>query len=82
VQLIIFIVSENGRLIRGIIGLTIVLFGLIIVGGGTGLIISALGAVPLVSALLDLCLIAPLFGRPIRGQTIRERNSSSHRASQ
>ncbi len=66
-----FMASAAGRLLRIVAGAALVAWGLLGPGGGTGIAVAVVGAVPLLAGLLDLCLFAPLFGRPLGGAAIR-----------
>ena len=69
--LIAWMASSAGRVVRIIAGIALVVWGLIGLGGPTGLIIALIGAVPLLAGLSDFCVFAPLFGNPLSGQKIR-----------
>jgi hypothetical protein len=56
--------TPAGRATRVVAGLVLVVLGL--VGGGGWLVVSVLGLVPLVAGAVDVCVIAPLVGRPLR----------------
>lgn len=65
-----FIASRNGRWIRILAGTGMVLGGL---GSGTprGAAVALAGLVPLLAGALDLCLLGPLMGLPLRGADLR-----------
>jgi len=47
-------------------GLALIVGGLI-AGGTAGLVVAAVGVVPLAAGLANVCLFAPLFHAPFRG---------------
>jgi hypothetical protein len=66
-----FMASTTGRIVRIVAGLALIALGLLSVGGTAGIILAAVGAVPLLAGLFDFCVFAPLFGGPINGPKIR-----------
>ena len=66
-----FMASAAGRVIRIAAGLALVLWGLMSIGGTTGVVVAVIGLVPLVAGLFDFCIFAPLFGAPLSGPQIR-----------
>ncbi|HSB00274.1 MAG TPA: DUF2892 domain-containing protein [Anaerolineales bacterium] len=66
-----FMASAAGRVIRIAAGLALVLWGLMSIGGTTGVVVAVIGLVPLVAGLFDFCIFAPLFGAPLSGPRIR-----------
>jgi hypothetical protein len=60
-----------GRIVRIVAGVGLIAWGLMGLGGTTGVITAAVGAVPLLAGLFDVCLFAALFGDPISGPKIR-----------
>jgi hypothetical protein len=66
-----FMTSPAGRVTR-VVGATIVIgSGLIAVGGTSGVVLAAVGIVPLAASLFDICVFAPLFQLPFSGARIR-----------
>ncbi|TFH37285.1 MAG: DUF2892 domain-containing protein [Anaerolineales bacterium] len=64
--------SGLGRGIRVIAGLILIALGLFSANGTPGLILIAVGAIPLIAGLLDMCFIGALFFRaPLRGAAVR-----------
>jgi hypothetical protein len=63
--------STAGRLVRIVAGVALIAWGLLGLGGSTGIIVAVVGAVPLLAGLFDVCLFAPLFGCPFSGTKIR-----------
>ena len=66
-----FMASTAGRIIRVLAGLALIAWGLLGLGGTTGVIVAVVGAVPLLAGLFDFCVFAPLFGCPLSGSKIR-----------
>ena len=62
-----FMISPAGRILRIVAGLALILWGLIGLGGATGIIVAIVGAVPLLAGLFDFCVFAPLFGGHLSG---------------
>lgn len=70
--LIGFLASTPGRITRIVAGLALIVIGLFVIGGGPGIVVAVIGAVPFLAGLFDLCVFAPLFGAPLSGRRIRE----------
>ncbi len=68
---IAFMASTNGRIVRIVAGLALVAWGVLGLGGTTGVIVAVIGALPLLAGLFDFCIFAPLFGAPLSGPKIR-----------
>lgn len=66
-----FMASPAGRIVRIVAGIVLIAWGLLSLGGTTGIIVAVVGAVPLFAGLIDVCLFALLFGNPISGPKIR-----------
>ncbi len=66
-----FMASTAGRVTRVVAGIALVLWGLIGLSGGTGIVVVVIGLVPLLAGLFDFCVFAPLFGAPLSGPKIR-----------
>lgn len=60
-----FMSSGTGRLLRVVAGIALIVIGLIVGGGWVAL--SFIGLVPLLAGLANVCLLAPLFGQPLKG---------------
>ena len=58
----LFMASGYGRALRVVFGVTLIIGGLVAVGGPAGWIIAAFGLVPIAAGVLGLCPIAPLWG--------------------
>jgi hypothetical protein len=66
-----FMASTTGRIVRIVAGLALIGWGLLGLGGTTGLIVAIVGLVPLAAGVFDFCVFAPLFGNPLSGRKIR-----------
>ncbi|MBN1200587.1 MAG: DUF2892 domain-containing protein [Anaerolineae bacterium] len=69
-----FLASRNGRITRLVIGVILLVIGLAIgFSGGSlfGWILAVIGLFPVIGGALDLCLLAPFFGKPLKGAEIR-----------
>ena len=67
-----FLASQTGRWVRILAGLGLIAIGLAI-STTAGYLLAAVGVVPLLSGVFDLCLFAPLFHLPLRGREIRSK---------
>lgn len=65
-----FLASRTGRWLRIVTGASMVLGGLAS-GTSRGAAVALAGLAPLVAATLDLVLLAPVLGYPLRGADIR-----------
>jgi uncharacterized membrane protein len=66
VSLVKFMSSRAGRLSRIAVGLVLIAIGLAI--GGGWLTLSVVGLIPLFAGALNVCLLAPLMGQPLKGR--------------
>lgn len=66
-----FMASTAGRAIRIIAGIGLIAWGLLGVGGTDGYLVAGVGAVPLLTGMVDICLFAPLLGFPVSGSKVR-----------
>jgi hypothetical protein len=71
-EFIYFQASSTGRVATMVVGAAIILVGLLAVGGGAGLILAAIGLVPLIPGAIDVCILAPLAGLTMSGSRLRE----------
>ena len=67
-----FMASIAGRAARVVVGLVLVGLGLGLVAGVGGWVMFAVGVVLVLVGALDVCLFAPLFGKPFTGKRLRE----------
>jgi hypothetical protein len=66
-----FLASVSGRIIRAIAGIALIAVGLAAVGGTTGIVIAAIGTVPLAAGLFDFCVFSTLVGLGFAGNQVR-----------
>lgn len=64
-----FLASPAGRWTRMIAGAALIVLGA--VNGGWLWLLAALGAVFVLVGALDVCLLAPIVGRPMKGEAFR-----------
>lgn len=64
-----FMATTLGRVTRVVAGLILVVIGLAL--GGAWWILAVIGLVPLLAGAFDVCLLAPMFGAPLRGSELR-----------
>jgi hypothetical protein len=64
-----FIGSTPGRVARVVAGLGLIEGG--VVAGGWWLALAAVGLVPLMAGLFDVCVLGPLFRLPFGGRAFR-----------
>lgn len=69
--LVTFMASTTGRALRVVAGIGLIAGGFFGLGGTEGMILAGVGALPLLTGLLDICLFGPLFGCPIQGAKVR-----------
>jgi hypothetical protein len=70
-----FMASPAGRILRIVIGSTVIAWGLLAVGGNDGTLITAAGALPILTAVFNICVIGLLVGDPISGSKVLAANS-------
>ena len=63
--------STRGRIGRIVAGLALIVAGLFALGGTAGMLLAAIGLVPLLAGTFDVCLFSALFGGPLRGSGVR-----------
>lgn len=62
-----FMASPAGRILRILAGSAIIAYGLLFTAGVNGMVIAAIGVLPIITGALNICLIGPLLGAPLRG---------------
>ena len=67
-----FMASMSGRILRVTAGLLLIAWGGTLLGSYWGPALIAIGLVPLLAGLFDVCVVSVLFGGPFSGQRIRE----------
>lgn len=68
-SIIKFLGSTAGRWTRGIVGLGLAVLGIAL--GGWWFIVAAVGVVVFLAGALDVCIFAPLAGKPFNGRKLR-----------
>jgi hypothetical protein len=63
-----FMGSGAGRATRILAGGAMIAAG-VAIGGTGGIILAIVGVLPLATGILNICLLAPLFGKSLRGQS-------------
>jgi hypothetical protein len=58
--------TSAGRLARALVGLVLIAVGLAL--GGGWLTLSVICLIPLFAGALNVCLLAPLMGQPLKGR--------------
>jgi DUF2892 family protein len=66
-----FINSPAGRVCRLVVGVGLIGYGFSQRASQTGLVLMAVGLIPLLAGTFDLCLISGFLGGPFRGATLR-----------
>jgi len=64
-----FMATPLGRVLRVVFGGLLIYVGLNVVHGVAGTVVALLGIVPIATGLLNLCILAPLLGAPLRGSS-------------
>lgn len=65
-----FLASTAGRGVRAVVGVVLLVLAFV-VGGTWGWVLGVFGAVFVAVGVFDVCLLAPLFGKPLRGRELR-----------
>lgn len=65
-----FMASPAGRIGRILVGGAVVAWGLLGIGSTNGIIVAVVGALPILTGLLNVCILAPLFGSPLSGSKV------------
>jgi Inner membrane protein YgaP-like, transmembrane domain len=66
-----FMASGIGRVVRIVAGIALIAGGLLAIGGLAGIVVAAIGLVPLLAGTFDVCVFSALFGGPFSGTAIR-----------
>jgi len=66
-----FMASMAGRITRIVVGIGLIALGLFVIEGGVGYVLAAVGLIPLLAGLFDVCVFSKLFGGPFKGSEIR-----------
>ena len=62
-----FMATGAGRILRIVAGLVLIGFGLYL-HSTVGIVVAAIGLVPLLAGVLNVCVIAPILGAPFSGR--------------
>ena len=62
-----FMSTPLGRGLRVVFGGILIYVGLNVIQGTAGTVVALLGIVPIATGLLNICLLGPLLGAPMRG---------------
>ena len=71
-----FMASAAGRITRIVAGVVLILIAGVLLGGWWWAL-AVVGLVPLAAGALDVCVFAPLFGRPFTGARLRAATAGS-----
>ncbi len=70
-----FMSSAAGRMLRIIVGLALIGWGVFLIVTASnltvGIILVIVGLLPFIAGLVDVCVFAPLFGAPFSGAEVR-----------
>jgi membrane-bound ClpP family serine protease len=67
-----FLASSTGRIVRIVVGAALFALGFFgNVSSVVGIILMIVGLVPLLAGIFDVCVFAPLFGKPFNGKKLR-----------
>jgi hypothetical protein len=69
-----FINSPAGRIVRMVVGLVLITWGLTEFNTALGIVLFIIGLIPFIAGAFDLCLISALLGGPISGKRVRKFN--------
>lgn len=64
-----FMATPLGRGLRVLFGGLLIYTGLNVVQGVAGTVVALLGIVPIATGLLNICILGPLLGAPLRGSS-------------
>jgi hypothetical protein len=70
-RFVVFMQSWVGRLLRIVAGLALIGIGLFLVQGVWGYVVAVIGLIPLFAGAAGICLLAPLFGYTLAGESRR-----------
>lgn len=66
-----FMATGVGRGARVLAGLALIAWGLLGIGGTGGVILAAVGLLPLAAGLVNFCMVAPLLGCSFSGRDVQ-----------
>jgi len=64
-----FMASPLGRGLRVAFGAVLIYLGLNVVQGVAGTVLAVAGIVPIATGILNICILGPLIGAPLRGSS-------------
>jgi len=67
-----FLASQNGRIVRIVAGIILIVVGVVAVQETLGWILVIIGLVPILAGAFDKCVFAPLVGLPFGGKELRK----------
>ena len=70
-SLVNFLVSTRGRMLRAIVGFSLILFGWFFLWYHGGIVVALVGLLLVLAAVNDVCLLALLYDKPIAGDWLR-----------
>lgn len=65
-----FMASAAGRMIRIFAGIGLIAWGFLSFSEPNSYIIAGIGVLPILTGLLNICIIAPILGFPIKGDNV------------
>lgn len=68
-----FMASNNGRILRIVAGIILIVIGIVALQQTARIIVVIVGLIPLLAGVFDFCVFAPLAGLPIQGPEIRKK---------
>lgn len=69
-NLVYFLATGKGRFYRIVIGLNLLWLGAYVFEQPLGAWVMAVGAIPIITGALNICLFAPLVQEPLRGSKL------------
>ncbi|MCA9327535.1 DUF2892 domain-containing protein [Candidatus Saccharibacteria bacterium] len=67
-----YMATEQGRSLRTTVGAVLVMLAVAGLHGSAGVLVVPIGVVFMLVGVFDVCLLAPLFGKPLRGKDLRK----------
>lgn len=65
-----FLATPAGRILRIVLGIAIIWIGLAWVDKPLGYVLEAVGLIPIITGILNISLIGPLLGAPLKGSDL------------
>jgi len=72
-----FMSTAAGRILRVVVGLALIAWGVVNWGTTAGVVVAIVGLVPLFAGAFDICIFAGLFGGVWSGKGIRARGGQA-----